>query len=100
MTIFVLLPPVVRPNIADISAISTSHIDETASMRSRLSNTTTEKFETLDLTFAPVEHFLDSCRVYLSQAINGPLLEKCRKIINTGGATRHVLTAVTHSVAH
>ena len=90
-TFIVSLHAAVKPNIADISAISATHIDETAFTRTRLGDTTMETFEVLDLTCAPAELFLLSCRVYISQAIKGPLLDKCRTIINTAGATRYAL---------
>ena len=90
-TFIVSLHAAVKPNIADISAISATHIDETAFTRTRLGDTTMETFEVLDLTCAPAELFLLSCRVYISQAIKGPLLDKCRTIINAAGATRYAL---------
>ncbi|XP_076455741.1 DNA topoisomerase 2-binding protein 1-A-like [Babylonia areolata] len=88
----------INPSISDISAISTAHVDETAMTRTRLSEVTLDNFEQLDVSQAGSECVLSSCRVFLSVGLQGALLDKCRRITNTMGATR--MTDLSDSVTH
>ncbi|XP_041372354.1 DNA topoisomerase 2-binding protein 1-A-like [Gigantopelta aegis] len=51
----------------------------------------------LDLTTAPNNQFLDGCKIYLS-GFRSPILEKLRKIINAGGATR--FSSIDENLTH
>ncbi|XP_064597636.1 DNA topoisomerase 2-binding protein 1-like [Liolophura sinensis] len=92
-------------SLNDISSIShlpdLSHLNETAQTNlTRLTSTDeVDSLLELDLSKYPAELFLDGCRIYLS-GFRGPQLEKLRKIINCGGATRfnQINDSVTHVV--
>ncbi|KAK3591402.1 hypothetical protein CHS0354_005324 [Potamilus streckersoni] len=80
-------------DISNISAISMMQINETRCNDNTFSSSSTsinyhDPFKGLDLTLAPEgDFFLDSCKIYLS-GFQGQAMDKLRKIINAGGATR------------
>ncbi|XP_062568872.1 DNA topoisomerase 2-binding protein 1-A-like [Saccostrea cucullata] len=85
--------------ISNVSTIQTTHLNETsATTQNRKS---TDEFETtvesIDLTKSTSDLFLDGCKIYLS-GFRGVALEKLRKVINAGGATR--LNTLSDNVTH
>ncbi|XP_061181170.1 DNA topoisomerase 2-binding protein 1-like [Saccostrea echinata] len=85
--------------ISNVSAIQTTHLNETsATTQNRKS---TDEFETtvesIDLTKSTSDLFLDGCKIYLS-GFRGVALEKLRKVINAGGATR--LNTLSENLTH
>ncbi|XP_038058613.1 DNA topoisomerase 2-binding protein 1-like isoform X1 [Patiria miniata] len=94
-----------RPSVANFSAISNvsmvSTVDDTAMTEAAIlvseQHTTMKELDELDLTSANAGLFLDGCKVFLS-GFSGVRLEKLRKIINAGGATR--FNQINESVSH
>ncbi|XP_071103201.1 DNA topoisomerase 2-binding protein 1-like [Haliotis cracherodii] len=87
-------------HLGDISSIDNlsviSGINETTAALQR-THVTEDPLESLDVTHIPGDVFLDGCKFYLS-GFRGPSLEKLRKIINAGGATR--FNTINESVTH
>ncbi|XP_067686474.1 DNA topoisomerase 2-binding protein 1-like [Haliotis asinina] len=87
-------------HLGDISSISNlsviSGINETTAALQR-THVTEDPLESLDVTHIPGDVFLDGCKFYLS-GFRGSSLEKLRKIINAGGATR--FNTINESVTH
>jgi hypothetical protein len=76
----------IKPNIADISAISSTHVDETCMSRFPDLSSTTAAFDNLDLTCARTKPFLRGCRAFVSRGITGELLQKCLMVLENGEA--------------
>ncbi|XP_078332044.1 DNA topoisomerase 2-binding protein 1-like isoform X2 [Crassostrea virginica] len=85
--------------ISNVSMIQTTHLNETSSTTQNRKST--DEFETtvesIDLTKSTSDLFLDGCKIYLS-GFRGVALEKLRKVINAGGATR--LNTLSDNVTH
>lgn len=85
--------------ISNVSIIQTTHLNETSSTTQN--RRSTGEFETtvesIDLTKSTSDLFLDGCKIYLS-GFRGVALEKLRKVINAGGATR--LNTLSENVTH
>ncbi|XP_022099813.1 DNA topoisomerase 2-binding protein 1-like isoform X2 [Acanthaster planci] len=89
-------------NFSTISHVSmTSAVDDTAMTEANVSRaeqrTTMGELDELDLNLADAGLFLDGCKVFLS-GFSGGRLEKLRRIINSGGATR--FNQINKSVSH
>ncbi len=92
-------------SMANFSAISNismaSAVDDTAMTEANLSlaepRSDMKELDELDLSLTDAGLFLDGCKVFLS-GFSGARLEKLRKIINTGGATR--FNQINESVSH
>ncbi|XP_071788346.1 DNA topoisomerase 2-binding protein 1-like isoform X1 [Asterias amurensis] len=93
-------------SMANFSAISNismaSAVDDTAMTEANLSlaeprSDNMKELDELDLSLTDAGLFLDGCKVFLS-GFSGARLEKLRKIINTGGATR--FNQINESVSH
>ncbi|XP_063404919.1 DNA topoisomerase 2-binding protein 1-like [Mytilus trossulus] len=106
-------------SISNISMIGNCQVNETAAMTrmndtaattrsdmTTFSETQVQKndhiessLQTIDLSRPPSDLFLDGCKIYLS-GFCGQDLEKMKKVINAGGATRlnQLNEAVTHVI--
>ncbi|KAL3835828.1 hypothetical protein ACJMK2_021298 [Sinanodonta woodiana] len=92
-------------DISNISAISMMQINETRCNDNTFSSSSTsmnyhDPFKGLDVASVPEgDFFLDSCKIYLS-GFQGQAMDKLRKIINAGGATRfsQINENLTHAV--
>ncbi|XP_055995895.1 DNA topoisomerase 2-binding protein 1-like [Ostrea edulis] len=85
--------------ISNVSMIQRTHLNETSSTTQNRKST--DEFETtlesIDLSKSSSDLFLDGCKIYLS-GFRGVALEKLRKVINAGGATR--LNTLSENVTH